>query len=214
MGGMTIRLGTSTPPTTMEEKRPPTALDLAASPEGCVGLLPARAWQSGFCHDTPDLLPLRVGDAPEWGTDVGLVDPAQDGQRLLHPVVPVEKWLSVGRLHHGVGPAGHPAGSLEVATVHGLEHLHVQIGYDATVPGEDAVSADAQRRQQRLAEAREQRDLLVQRPQLAPVPLVDADVVGPLFDGDDVVYLVADPNQAVGRDVQSRGYRVDEHYDR
>jgi hypothetical protein len=74
----------------------------------------------------------------------------------------------------------------------------VQIGYDAAVPGEDAVSADAQRRQQRLAEAREQRDLLVQRPQLAPVPLVDADVVGPLFDGDDVVYLVADPNQAVG----------------
>ena len=49
---------------------------------------------------------------------------------------------------------------------------------------------------------------------LAPVPLVDADVVGPLFDGDDVVYLVADPHQVVGRDVQPRRYRVDEHDDR
>ena len=74
--------------------------------EGVVGLLLARAWQPGFGYDAPDLLPLRVGDAPEWGTDVGLVDPAQDGQGLLHSVVPVEERLGVGRLHHGVDSAG------------------------------------------------------------------------------------------------------------
>src|SRR5215210_3655687 len=129
---------------------------LAASPEGCIGLLPARAWQPGLADDAPDLLPLRVGDAPEWGTHLGLVDPAQDGQCLLHPVVPVEERLSVGRLHHGVGPIGHPAGSFEVASVNGLEHLDLQISDNATVPGEDAVGADAQRRKERLAEAREQ----------------------------------------------------------
>src|SRR5215217_1783349 len=129
---------------------------LAVSPKGGVGLFPAHAGQSGLGDDAPDLLPLRTGDASEWGTDVSLIDPAQDGQRLLHSVVPVEERLRVGRLHNGVGSAGHPAGFFEVATVHGREHLHVQVGYDATVPGEDTVGADAQRRQQRLAEAREQ----------------------------------------------------------
>src|SRR5829696_4844851 len=119
-------------------------LDLAASPKDGVGLLSARPGQPGLCDDAPDLLPLCLRDALQRGTHVGLVDSPQDSQRLLHPVVPVEERLRVGRLHHGVDLLRHPAGSLEVATVHGLEHLHVQIGYEATVPGENTVGADAQ----------------------------------------------------------------------
>src|SRR5919106_3227344 len=147
MGGMTTRLGTSIPPIVTGEKRTFTALALAAAPNGASArLLLACARQSGLGNDATHPLPLRLRDAAQRGTHVGLVDPAQDGQRLLHPVVPVEERLSVGRLHHGVGPAGHPAGSLEVAAVYGLEHLHVQISDDATVPGENAVGPDAQRR--------------------------------------------------------------------
>src|SRR5215204_4254305 len=112
-------------------------LDLAASSEDGVGLLSARTGQPRFCDDAPDPLPLGLRDAPKGGTHVGLVDPPQDGQCLLHPVVPVEERLRVSRLHHGVNSVRHPAGSLEVVPVHGLEHLHVQIGYEATVPGED-----------------------------------------------------------------------------
>ena len=60
----------------LEEGPDPLGTVLDVSPEGGTGLLPARKGQSGLGDDAPDLLPLRVGDAPEWGTDVGLVDPA------------------------------------------------------------------------------------------------------------------------------------------
>src|ERR671917_912840 len=139
MGGMTTRLGTSIPPIVTGEKRTFTALALAAAPNGASArLLLACARQSGLGNDATHPLPLRLRDAAQRGTHVGLVDPAQDGQRLLHPVVPVEERLSVGRLHHGVDSVGNLASPFEVAAVHGHEHLHVQICYHAAVPGEYA----------------------------------------------------------------------------
>src|SRR5919107_1047883 len=91
-----------------------TALD--TSPRGGVRLLPATFWQSGLGDDAPDLLPLRIRDALDRWTHVGFVDPPQDGQCLFHPVVPIEERFGVGRLHHGVDPVSHPAGSCEVTT--------------------------------------------------------------------------------------------------
>src|ERR687890_359808 len=128
-----------TRPALLEEGQDPLGTVLDVSPECGVGLCPERAWrQPGLGNDATHPLPLRVGDAAQRGTHVGLVDPAQDGQRLLHPVVPGEERLSVSRLHHRVDLVRHPAGSLQVAAVYSVKHLHLQIGYDAAVPGEDA----------------------------------------------------------------------------
>src|ERR687889_2491507 len=111
---------------------------LDTSPRGGVRLLPATFGQSGLGDDAPYLLPLRIRDAFDRWTHVGFVDSPQDGQRLLHPVVPVEERLGVGRLHHRVDPVCYPAGLLQVAAVYSVKHLNVQIGYDAAVPREDA----------------------------------------------------------------------------
>src|SRR5215211_7141609 len=147
MGGMTTRLGTSIPPTVTGEKRTFTALALAAAPNGASArLLLTCARQSGLGNDATDPLPLRLRDTAQRGTHVGLLDPAQYGQRLLHPVVPVEERLVVGDLHHRVDPVCYPASLLQVAAVYSVKHLHVQIGDDAAVPGENAVGADAQGR--------------------------------------------------------------------
>src|SRR5215211_2991146 len=51
---------------------------LDTSPRGGVGLFPASCGQSGLGDDAPDLLPLRIRDAPERWTHVGFVDPPQD----------------------------------------------------------------------------------------------------------------------------------------
>src|SRR5687767_13358094 len=118
MGGMTTRLGTSFPPIVTGEKRTFTALALAAAPNGASArLLLACARQSGLGNDATDPLPLRLRDAAQRGPDVGLLYPAQDGQRLLHPVVSVEERFGVGDLHHWVDLVRHPAGLLQVAAV-------------------------------------------------------------------------------------------------
>src|SRR5687768_2645420 len=116
MGGMTTRLGTSIPPIVTGEKRTFTALALAAAPNGASArLLLACARQSGLGNDATDPLPLRLRDAAQRGTHVGLLYPAKDGEGLLHPVVPIEKRLSVGDLHHRVDQVRHQACLLQVA---------------------------------------------------------------------------------------------------
>src|SRR5215217_5240117 len=147
MGGMTTRLGTSISPIVTGEKRTFTALALATTHNGASArLLLACARQSGLGNDATDPLPLRLRDAAQRGTHVGLLYPAEDGEGLLHPVVPLEKRLGVGDLHHTVDTVRQPAGLLQVAAVHSVKHLHVQIGDEAPVPREDAVGADAQGR--------------------------------------------------------------------
>jgi hypothetical protein len=56
------------------------------------------------------------------------------------------------------------------------------------VPAEDAVGSHAKRSEQRLAKAREDRDLLFQTLQSLVVLLVGDDVVGPSLDGDKILY--------------------------
>src|ERR671917_1167804 len=179
-----------------------------------VRLLPARTRQPGFGDHAADLLPLRLRDALQRGTHVGLVKPTEDDEGFLHPVVPVEERFSIGDLYHRVDPIRHLAGTLQVAARQGLEHLRVQIGDHAPVSGEDAVGADTKGREQGFAKAAQNRDVLIQRLELSIVPLVGADVVGPFLNSDNVVDLVANLDQVLSRYMQARSCRINEHDDR
>src|ERR1700733_8909106 len=91
MAGNTMRLGISTPPSQIGENRPPARSDAGVARS----LDTNRARQTGRLDRGPQLRSLVVGNRLQRGAQMLLVDPHQNRQRLLHPVVLVEQRVGV-----------------------------------------------------------------------------------------------------------------------
>ena len=124
---------------------------------------------------------------------------AEQHERLLHAVVHVDRRIGVEHLHRRIDAIVETFGLDEIVGLHGAEQARLQIMDDAAAAREKPVAAEHQRRQQPRRMRRQHGHRPRQRLQVAHMPFVLRNVVGPVLDGADRRHLVAHPQQRLLR---------------
>src|SRR5438094_693800 len=169
--------------------------------------------QPGGFERPRDRLALGVTHRCERRTHVSGRDPAEDDERLLHPVVHVDERRRVEHGDERVEPVVDPPRALDVTLLARLEQLGLEIGRHAAHARDGAIGPKQEARHQRHRERRQHRDGPPGRAQRAQVLLEGDDLVRPVLHADHV-WKLGQPRQRLGRVADARRRREFEDDDR